>query len=267
MKRLSLALSLALLSATAFSMMTVSAIADDPAVKKTDRKYAKSFVGEDLTRKTFSKQNLDNSNFEDADLTGTNFEGSSMKNCNFRGATMKDTRLIECDLTGSDFREAILTYPSLSRAVLNKVNFEGLDLSTLQLNELKLRGANFRNVKGVWFIYGADFFEADLRGANFTKALESGPPATFRKAKYDQFTRWHDGFDPKARGAVYEETKDEPTKPEEKPKNDQAGMEAAFAKLDGNNDGVLSGKETATCKDCDTNKDGEVTLAEFLARK
>ena len=69
------------------------------------------------------------------------------------------------------------------------------------------------------------------------------------------------------RGAVYEETKDEPAKPKEMPKSDQAEMEAAFAKLDGNNDGMLSGKETATCKDCDTNKDGEVTLAEFLARK
>ncbi len=196
MKRL--ALTLALLSITAFSMMAVSAFSDDPADKKIDRKYAKSFVGEDLNRKNFSKQNLDNSNFEDADLTGTNFEGSSMKNCNFRGATMKETRLMECDLTGSDFREASLTYPSLSRAVLNKVNFEGLDLSTLQFNELKVRGANFRDVKGVWCIYGSDFFEADLRGANFTKALESSSLATFRKAKYDQFTRWHDGFDPKA---------------------------------------------------------------------
>ncbi len=37
--------------------------------------------------------------------------------------------------------------------------------------------------------------------------------------KYDQFTRWHEGFDPKARGAVYEETKDELAKPKEKPKS------------------------------------------------
>ena len=264
MKRLSLIC--VLLSSTVFSYPVSTMRADEPAVKKVERKYSKSFADEDLSKKSFANQNLDNSNFENADLSDTNFDGASLKNCNFRGATMKNTRFTKADLTGSDFQEGTLQYASFYMSVLNKVNFEGLDLSTIQLNEMKLRGANLRNVKGVWFIYNADFFEADLRGANFSKAIDFNP-ATFRKARYDQFTRWHEGFDPKARGAVYEETKDEPVKPKETPKTDEAAMEAAFTKLDGNNDGVLSGKEMATCKDRDANNDGEVTLAEYLSRK
>ena len=264
MKRMSLICML--LSSTACCYLASTSHADEPAVKKVERKYAKSFADEDLSKKSFVNQNLDNCNFENAELSDANFEGASLKNCNFRGANMKNTRFTKADLTGSDFQEATLQYTGFFMAVLNKVNFEGLDLSTIQLNELKMRGASFRNVKGVWNIYGGDFFEADLRGANFSKASDFNP-ATFRKARYDQFTRWHEGCDPKARGAVYEETKDEPVKPKENPKKDLAAMEAAFAKLDGNSDGVLSGKEMATCKDRDTNNDSEVTLAEFLSRK
>ncbi len=240
--------------------------ADDPVIKKAERKFARSFVNQDLSGKPFIKQNLDNSDFENANLTETDFDGSSLKNCNFRGATMKKTNFKRTDLTGSDFQEGTFDFPSFYMAVLNKVNFEELDLSTLQLNEIKMRGANLRNVKGVQNIYKSDFFEADLRGADFSKAVDFDP-ASFRKARYDQFTRWHEGFDPKARGAVYEETKDEPAKPKDKPKTDDAAMEADFAKLDGNSDGILSGKEMASCKDRDANKDGEVTLAEFLSRK
>ena len=155
---------------------------------------------------------------------------------------------------------------------MNKVNVSELDFSKVQLTEVKLRGANFRNAKGFWTIDGSDFFEAELRGANLTNATEYVlSPAIFRKAKYDQFTRWHKNFDPKERGAVFLETapdadgKDKKKDAEKNPlNNDRATQEAYFKKLDGNSDGVLSGKEMSGYKDRDANGDGDLTLAEFL---
>lgn len=248
----------------------VSAQVDDTKSgdAKEKRKYVKSFRGQDLTDQKFLKQNLDNCDFEDANLTRADFSGSSLRNCNFRGAVMDSTVLAYCDMTGSDFRESDFKNVSVYNAVLNEVNFEELDLSTIQLNERKLRGANLRNVKGVWFIYKADFYEADLRGANFTNAIED-QPAAFRKAKYDQFTRWHKNFDPKSRGLVYVESEPQPVQEaeEESPKSMQGNSEAKFKELDANEDGVLSGTEASSYKDKDQDGDGEITLKEFLSKE
>jgi len=235
-----------------------------------ERKFAKSYEGEDLSGMDLSKKRLDNTIFRNANLTYTNLTDTSLKDCDFNGATLKGTNFLRADLTGSDFREATLDYPSFYMATLNKVNFAELDLSKIQLNELKLRGANFRNVKGFWNIYGADFFEADFRGADLSNAFDFNP-AIFRKAKYDQFTRWHKTFDPKARGAIFSETAEDADDKDKKkdadknpPANERNNQEAYFKKLDGNSDGVLSGKEMSGYKDRDANGDGDVTLAEFL---
>ncbi len=93
---------------------------------------------------------------------------------------MNGTIFTRTDLSGSDFRESQFDRLGLYEAIMNGVNLEGLDLSSTQLHNRKLRGANLRNVKGVWTIYGADFYEADLRGANFSQALED-PPRHFAK--------------------------------------------------------------------------------------
>ena len=45
----------------------------------------------------------------------------------------------------------------------------------------------------------------------------------------------------------------------------KANDEAAFQKLDKNEDGALSGKEMKGLEDKDSDKDGKVSLAEFLA--
>jgi len=254
----------------ASACLTLSATGDTQ--DEPERKFAKSYEGEDLSGMDLSKKRLDNTNFRNANLTNTNLSDASLKDCDFNGATIKNTNFTRVDLTGSDFREATLVHPILQMATLNKVNFSELDLSTLQFNELKLRGANFRNVKGFWIIQGSDFFGADLRGANLTNADEYVlSPAIFRKARYDQFTRWHKKFDPKERGAVFSETApdaDDKDKKKDAEKNlsnnDRATPEAYFRKLDGNSDGVLSGKEMSGYKDRDTNSDGDVTLAEFL---
>ena len=241
-----------------FTSASVAQVAA-PGGTKEVRKYAKSFKGQDLSGKKFPKENLDNCDFEDANLTSVDFSGSSLRNCNFRGATLNSAVLSYADLTGSDFRESEFKQVSLYKATANQVNFEGLDLSSSQLNGLKLRGAILRNVKDLYSIYEADFYDADLRGANFSNAYEL-PPAIFRKAKYDQFTRWHKNFDPKERGLVFEESKPEAGTSSENAKDD-------FKRLDTNEDGVLSGKEATAHLSKDSNGDGEITREEFTAGK
>lgn len=260
-------LSLLLLASYLLVSAPILVQADDPTAPKSERKYKQSFVDQDLSQKTFTRQNYDNCNFENADLTGATFEGCSLKNCNFRGAMLKNAYFRQSDLTGSNFQEATIERTSFSSSTLNQVNFEGLDLSSVQLHELKLREANLRNVRGVWFIYGADFFGADLRGANFSQAIDF-TPANFRKSKYDQHTQWHANFDPKARGAIYQETlEDDPTPAADTtPQSINPSLEAAFAKLDANQDGVLSGNEATQSLDRDQNRDGEITFDEFATR-
>ena len=228
---------------------------------------------QDESNKDYSGKNLDNTNFENSDLTSTKFEGCSLKNCNFQGATLKYTNFIKADLTGSDFRDATIEHPQFFYGTQKNVNFSGLDLTTVDLNNAKLGGANLSKVKGFADIYKADFTGADLRGANLKDAKEhSTMLAKFRNAKYDEETMWFAGFDPKERGMILakseedEEPKDAPTDADEsKPKNDSAAMEEEFTALDANEDGVLSGREMASCKKRDADSDGEVTLAEYLA--
>jgi hypothetical protein len=127
---------------------------------------------------------------------------------------------------------------------------------------------------------------ADFSGADLSTAVLLDR-TNFRKAKYDQVTRWPNDFDPKALGLIYQETKpededsddedeemseddeDETEKPSPKSRRKSSGKksndEAAFQKLDKNEDGTLSGKEMKGLEDKDSDEDGEVSLAEFLA--
>lgn len=94
MKRMSLICML--LSSTACCYLASTSHADEPAVKKVERKYAKSFADEDLSKKSFVNQNLDNCNFENAELSDANFEGASLKNCNFRDGVLSGKEMATC---------------------------------------------------------------------------------------------------------------------------------------------------------------------------
>lgn len=255
--------------------------------EQVEREYKHDFEGQDLTGKEFNGKNFDDANFTDANLTNVRFENCSLKDCNFRGTVTKGLAFYTCDLTGSDFRES--QFGSMfSSSILNKVNFSGLDLNSTSFPETKLREAILCGTSGFSQIYGADFYKADLRGTDFSSVINYNR-ANFRKAKYDQKTRWPQGFEIEGLGLIYEESKledegepkedgepkDRPEpKDDSEPKDDEEvrprkkakpmNDEAAFQKLDKNEDGVLSGSEMKGHKDKDADGDGEVSLAEFL---
>jgi uncharacterized protein YjbI with pentapeptide repeats len=93
------------------------------------------------------------------------------RGANLAGANLLLASLVEAQLQGADLRGAFFT-----KARCFDADFRGADL----------RGADLRTA----ILAGADFRGADLRGADF------------ERAKYDETTRWPEGFDPKKHGAM-----------------------------------------------------------------
>ena len=144
------------------------------------------------------------------------------------------------DLHGRDLQGAFLRRKDLRDADLRRVNLSGATLAEVQLegallNDADLRGAVLGLGEARGWLIGADltgadlrgakirgdirsavFDSADLRGADLRRSLAVHPhperaaseeevtreAAVFDGAKYDADTRWPDGVDPVAAGAV-----------------------------------------------------------------
>lgn len=234
------------------SGLLIAADKEKPAAKEKAKPKGEDFSGQDLSGKKYKGKQLRYANFEESVLKQTDFEGADLTGANFQGAQIYFANFSDADLTEADFRNATLEYPTLARANLTAVNFEKVDLSKTSFNEVKLRKVNFRNSKGLGSVYDLDLSECDFRGANLV-GMKFNERTRFRKAKYDTKTRWPKDFDVEASGVVLEE------KPSEE------DVQKEFAKLDANEDGRLSGKEMRGLDDYDANKDGRVTLEEFVA--
>lgn len=251
------------ISMSVYSVMICSSVgwaADKP----------KDFSGQELTGGNFAKQRLEKANFEDAVLKQANFNEAVLTGANFQGVDLTNAEMKQAEMTGADFRGAILENTALFQAVLNEANLEKVDLSKVPLSGTKFRKANLRKLKGIGSVAFVDFSGADLRGADLVGMTIYSNTAMFRKAKYDSQTKWPKGFDVEASGAVLVVEEDE--KPESEPKKPVGNpgtknLQQEFAKLDLNEDGRLSGKEMRGLEELDKNKDGRVTLEEYVAGK
>jgi uncharacterized protein YjbI with pentapeptide repeats len=78
------------------------------------------------------------------------------------------------------------------RALSGEKNLAGANLAGADLTGANLRGVNLRgaDLTAVWLL-GVDLTGVDLRGADLTGA-------DLRDVKYDETTRWPDGFTPPA---------------------------------------------------------------------
>ena len=104
-----------------------------------------------------------------ADLNGANLNGANLREANLNGA----------NLNGAN----------LSGAKLNGANLHDADLSAADLSGANLRGANLSDAN----LSGANLSGAKLRWANL------------HGATYNADTKWPEGFDPVAAGAVWVE--------------------------------------------------------------
>ena len=99
-----------------------------------------------------------------------------LRGVELRGALLGGADLFDADLAAADLRNADLGGANLCSADLRGADLGGANLLGADLSDANLRGAD---------LSGATLMDADLSGA-----------------LYDSFTRWPDGFDPKAAGAI-----------------------------------------------------------------
>jgi len=148
----------------------------------------------DLNGATFTSANLYQIN-----LSPLGLSSAKLANAGLNGADLNGSVLIESDLSGADLncfrpgsnskldacadlRGAYLMRASLAGADLRDANLAGADLKGTDLTGAKLSGADFRGAK------------YNSRPMQVTNA--QGNPVT------DQPTRWPQGFDPQAMGAI-----------------------------------------------------------------
>jgi uncharacterized protein YjbI with pentapeptide repeats len=224
---------------------------------------AEDYEGKVISEVDFSSKNLAGANFEDAVCRSTKLSKAVLTGANFLNADLSDADLSYADVSGCDFRNAKLAFTSFTRADASKANFEACDMSKLILNGVKFREANLRNTKGMHNVVELDLYKADLRGADLTELADTTRQCNFRKATYDKLTRWPQGFDPAAAGAVLVESEPAPAPPAPGTKD----LAKEFAKLDRNEDGRLSGSEMEGLEALDADKNGRITFEEFAAGK
>ncbi|MDD5114971.1 MAG: pentapeptide repeat-containing protein [Methylobacter sp.] len=120
-------------------------------------------------------QELSGLNMQAADLSETNFLSKTLRGANFSNATLTMARFPNCDLRAAIF----------AGANLEKVMFYNSDL----------RGADLTGA----IVTSADFEGARLEGADMRCQSLEGMKI---RAVYDENTKWPDGFEPTAAGAV-----------------------------------------------------------------
>ncbi|WNG53420.1 NACHT domain-containing protein [Archangium gephyra] len=185
-----------------------------------------------------SENTLRGADFHGANLEGVHFTNSSFSilgndglRSNFAGATLDRAIMVRVRLEGADFEKASLKSVNLSEAILTnallaKANLEGANLEYANLMAAHLLGANltraelafadlrhanleeavltdtvlFRADLSDAFLRGASLEGADLCEANLCDASLEG--ANLRRALYDMRTKWPEGFDPVAAGAI-----------------------------------------------------------------
>lgn len=123
------------------------------------------------------------------------------------------------DLAAASFRRAWVIRLNLSGANLARADFGGAQIWQSDFHGANLAGANFepssKPVEGgrpgdlQTVLFFVSFRQANLRGANFAGTSitigNSIGKALFEGARYDCATRWPEGFDPIAAGAVLTE--------------------------------------------------------------
>jgi uncharacterized protein YjbI with pentapeptide repeats len=163
------------------------------------------FRGANLTEADFSRTTLRPSrssatslptNFSRAVLDRAWLMGADLSNCDFREASLKDAWLEEAILGAASFEGARLDGAMMLDADASGAVFDKATLIAARLAHARLTKASFVDAN----LTGAFLTKARLYGTNFEGAVLEG--ASLRDAYYDDNTRWPDGFDPIAAGAI-----------------------------------------------------------------
>jgi isoamylase len=170
-----------------------------------------SLVDACLADAQLGRASLRESDLSGADLRQVQFEGADLSHIRLRGAAMASANLRRASLTGADLSganldTAILVEADLHAAALHETRLRSTDLRQANLGAAVCTSADFTNacldqadLSGA-NLEEATLFGADLRGADLTGAVLLR--ADLRGARYDNRTRWPQGFVPGEVGAV-----------------------------------------------------------------
>lgn len=159
---------------------------DDVSITDPDR-YRANLSGANLIEANLSAADLSGAFLNEALLIRANLAGANL----FR-ANLSATKLQHATLAGANLARTNLFQSNLSAAVLSNADLSGADMSETTLSAADLTGARLVNTDlNDAKLYGTDLTGADLTGANLDGA------------RYTPLTRWPDGFDSTAAGAIW----------------------------------------------------------------
>lgn len=168
-----------------------------------------------LNRVNLSNLGLSNATLIGAVLHGADLHGSILLGSNLSGAQLtclaassnngtvcadlSGTDLSGAELSGADLSGAQLTClpPGSNGALSNCADLSGADLSGAYLSSTALSGANLSGAD----LSGADLIGANLHGATYNSRIRQATDA-LGESLTEEPTRWPQGFDPKAAGAI-----------------------------------------------------------------
>jgi uncharacterized protein YjbI with pentapeptide repeats len=130
-----------------------------------------------LTSANFHFASLHGASLRDSDLTNAFFYESNLHNVDFSGATIAGAAFWDATWNGftkeqlystASYQRKDLAGITLQRSNMSGWNFAGFDLTGAHFTQdwTELSGADFSNAN----LRGADFLSASVRGANFSKA-------------------------------------------------------------------------------------------------
>ncbi|WP_280304989.1 pentapeptide repeat-containing protein [Nocardia abscessus] len=162
-------------------------------------------LGPTLTAMRMPHANLNYAGMADADLRGANLSSARLCRATLVGADLCKANLDRADLTAALLRGADLVAASMAVAVVDEAIVTQADLREANLFASSLKHAdlreadlsdtnlNFTNLTGA-DLRGANLWGANLSGANLEEAQLRN--AILTEVKFDDNTRWPDGFTP-----------------------------------------------------------------------
>jgi Pentapeptide repeats (8 copies) len=129
---------------------------------------------------------LTSANFNRADLTQARFLGCNLVDAQFREATLVNGWIAFCKANGGDFAHANLQFSTCCYSSFADADLRGADLTSAALYGSSFPGAD---------LTGTVLVETDCRGADLSRA-KGLPEAAITGIRYDEWTRWPDGFAP-----------------------------------------------------------------------
>ena len=162
-----------------------------------DRKDESGCIKVNLSGAELKYACLDGANLAGADIRNAKLDYVWLDSANLSYADLEESSLAMGNMGSANFFRANLKNADLYGSFLNMANFqeanlEGVNLQGSNLAQANLRGANLTNAN-----LGPDNtgVETALHSADLTNSKIDG--ACFNQARYDMFTIFPEGFNPK----------------------------------------------------------------------